>query len=155
MASLSLSLLATKIVCAGGRERRQKHYFLINQLALIEMVYLFCQLTHQVYDGVLQSGEAYDLEMRILHLRRGDHNFYLEAGAIDRYGSRGGTVAPAESKTVRVEAHYGIDTPGRAAFLIVAELYAWMGFEEERIPYTIELESVRSINPDQIVEAGQ
>lgn len=138
-----------------GRERRQEERFLVNQLALIEMTYLFCQFTYQVYEDTLEPGELLDLGMRILRLRRGDQNFFLEAGALDRIGGRDEAAAPAESTAARAEVRFGVDSPGRAAFLLVAELYAWMGFEEERIPYTLDVEGVRSIDPEQIAEAGQ
>lgn len=138
-----------------ARQNRQQSYYLINQLALIEMVYLFFQLIQRVYEDTLQPGEAYEVEMRILHLRRGNHNFHLEAGALDRYGGREEAEASAESRVIRVELHYGADSPERAAFLLVADLYTWMGFEEERIPYTTVTDGLRVIDSGEIVTVGE
>ncbi|MBZ0145141.1 MAG: hypothetical protein K8F56_16340 [Rhodocyclaceae bacterium] len=138
-----------------GREDRQESRFLINQLALIEMVYLFSLFSQQVYEGVLQPGEIYDLEMRVLRLRQGNHNFYLEAGVLHRHGGHDEAEAHTESRQERAELRYGADTPGRAAFLLLAELYAWMEFEEERIPYAADVDGVKSIDPTQITAAGQ
>jgi hypothetical protein len=129
--------------------------YLINQLALVEMTYLFCLVSQRLYEGHLQVKERFELQMQILRLKKGDQTFDLEPGPLDGFGAASLRQAPTSSKIFRTEVSYGLDAPGRAAVLLLSELYNWMGYEEDRIPYTALYEGVRIIDPEKIVRAGR
>lgn len=139
-----------------GRPARQQRSYLINQMWLVEKTYLFCLLMQRLYDGHLQPGEIVFLQMEILRVQKGDQNFFLlEPGPLDTYGRSDSCQAPAASEIFEVEIRYGVDLPERAAILLLSELYTWMGYEEERIPYTTASDGVRVVDRKQLVAAGR
>ena len=137
-----------------GRAERQVDSYLINQMALVEMTYLFCKALRLLYEGRLQSGECFDLQMKILRLGKGVKNFLLEPGPLDGFGGPSIEQAPSVSRTFHTEVRYDLDSPERAAVLILSELYNWVGYEESSVPYTAVVDGRRVIEPEQILRAG-
>jgi hypothetical protein len=135
-----------------ARKERQNDHFLINQLALVEMTYLFCLLVQILCGDKLASGEQVELQLQICRLGKGNNNFLLETGTLNDW-SMDVRQAPADSVLVRSEVRYGIDSPERWAVIILFELYAWFGYEEDQIPYTIVTEEGRVVDPSQISTA--
>ena len=140
-------------LCWGRRERQVTAY-LINQLALVEMTYLFSLVAQQLYEGQLHTGDQLELHLRILRLKKGDRNLYLESGALDSFCGMDVRQAPSDSKLIRCEFSYNGVSPERAAVLLLSELYAWFGFEEDQIPYTTVSEEGRIVDPESISSVG-
>lgn len=120
-----------------GRERRQTNAYLINQVALVESVYLFTLLVSQLYSEHLEAGDEVALEIRALRMSREGIPFNLEGGRADRWSSVAGTKsAPAGEMSLSTKFSLISDMPERAAVLLLSEVYSWFGFEEDKIPYT-------------------
>jgi hypothetical protein len=138
-----------------SRKERQLEAYLINQMALVEMTYLFCLVAQHLYEDHLQAGERFELQMQILRLNKGAQNFILEPGPLEGFRTAQIQQAQTASRTFSTGVCYGLDLPKRAAVLLLSELYNWLGYEENQIPYTTLSEGVRVIDPEQISRAGQ
>lgn len=138
-----------------GRSQLQRDGYLINQVALVEMTYLFCLLVKRLYEGHLRQEESFDLQMQLLRLSMAGRNFVLQPGALNGFGSGHWQPAPTGSMTFETDVCFGIHCPERMAVLLLSELYTWMGYEESRIPYTADNEGARVVDPEQIRMLGQ
>lgn len=132
-----------------GRENRQRNIYLINQIALVESVYLFTLLTYRLYSDQVDANDEVGLEMRILRTNQEKIPFVLEAGRLDRWTSVVGTKsAPDGNMSVSTKFLFGTDSPERAAVLLLSEVYSWFGFEEDKIPYTKVTPAGRVVDTD-------
>jgi len=119
-----------------GRPGRQQHSLLINQIALIEYVYLFCCLAHSIHSSQMQENEKVMIGAEILNLSLNGTPPKLEPGHPDRFGGfSSAKSAPEGSGKVTCEVNLS-DLPERAAFLLLSEIYIWFGIETDKIPLT-------------------
>jgi hypothetical protein len=129
-----------------GRQERQREAYLINQLVLIEMSYLFSLFVDIAFEGHLEPSSEVRMDLKMLRLALNSNHSYLESGPLSSYGSFNKKQAPNETFEGSIVYRYKEVSPERVAVLIIAEVYAWFGFEEECIPYTISAEEGRIIN---------
>jgi hypothetical protein len=119
-----------------GRPGRQQQSFLINQIALIEYVYLFCSLAHSVYSSQMQENEKIIIGAELSNLLMNGTPPRLELGYPDSYGGLNpAKSAPEGSGKFMCEINLSV-SPERAAFLLLSEIYAWFGIETDKIPLT-------------------
>lgn len=138
-----------------GRPKRQTTAYLINQIVLIENVYLFTLMLEHTYSGHLDPGETIRLEIQLLRMAINDQPCRLEPGPVDSYTSyMAERSASAESKVLTCEVKFKQVSPERVAILLLSELYAWFGFEEDRIPYSKQSEEGRIVDVDALIQFG-
>lgn len=140
-------------LCWGRRERQQEA-FLINQLALIEMVYLFACFINRVFEQHLETGSKIRIDFGLLQLAANGNFCHLEPGPLGRFGGLSVQQASAETFEGSVTYDYKEDVPERIAVLLISEIYAWFGFEEERVPYTNNSSAGLIIDKDALISAG-
>ena len=136
-----------------GRRERQSEAFLINQLALIEMVYLFVNFVEKVFEQHNDNGSKIRIDLEILRLTINGNNCFLEPGPLGG-GRTGVKQASAETILKSVEYNHIEDVPERVAMLLISDIYAWFGFEEDRVPYTIQSSEGMIIDKDALSSAG-
>jgi hypothetical protein len=138
-----------------GRKERQATANLINQLVLVETVYLFFRFCYAVYDATAGRTSAISVELELLRTSSEGRDCVLERGAISDWGGTRMKPAPGQSKTFSITVNRTIDSPERSALLLLSEIYAWFGFEEDQIPYTAGTGGDRVIDPEGLVAAGK
>ena len=131
-----------------GRRDEQQQALLINQLALVEMTYLFTLLAYRAYAGLLTKCSEFDLVLGLHHLARDGINCSLQGGKLG--SGRPKKIAPAADEEFKCTIRFYMDSPERAAFLLVAEVYAWFGLDADQVPYSIGAEGGRKIDPNSI-----
>lgn len=134
-----------------GRSNRQMDGRLINQVALVESVYLFVLLFFTACREEKDFNGTARLQLRLLGMEENGKPALLESGPASRSSSLLGVKrAASSSMNFECEVSLGKHDPERAALLLLAELYAWFGFEEDKIPYTRSTNAGRSIDPEVI-----
>jgi hypothetical protein len=119
-----------------GRPARQQQSFLINQIALIEYVYLFCGLAHSVQFSQMKENEKVVLGAELSNLSMNGTPPRLEPGYPDSYGLlNAAKSAPEGSGKFTCEIDLSVSSE-RAAFLLLSEIYIWFGIETDKIPLT-------------------
>lgn len=142
-------------LCWGRRHRQEDHY-LVNQLFLVEVTYLFCRFVRDLYSGTLAPGENVELRLEVRNLAKGTSNtFLLESGPLSGYASLGLGEAPAGGVQVESGVTYEDETSERWAAKLLSEFYAIFGYEEDRIPYTKVDGEVRVVDPELILAGGR
>ena len=124
---------------------------MINQLALIEMTYLFLVFAKRVYAESVGSKSGVHVRLKLYRIAEGGH-FYLENGPLSRWQdgtAREATSDPAEVRLVVP----GDESPERSAFVVLSELYALFSHDNDQIPYATEGPSGLQIDPQQIISA--
>lgn len=128
-----------------GRPARQEQNFLINQIALIEYVYLFCLLINSIYSQQIEDNDKISLRAKILNLTRNGNPPKLESGYPDQFGFSARFKSAPDSPSEFTCDFDHTTTPERAAFLLLAEIYAWFGIETDKIPLTTQDENKNRI----------
>ena len=89
-------------------------------------------------------------------MSEGENPLRLEPGALERYGSWAEPhEAPRESGVFIATVDIDAVTAERAAILLLAEVYLWFGFEEDRIPYTTGEGENRVVDVEAIVNVSR
>lgn len=140
-------------LCWGRRERQSKA-FLINQLALIEMVYLFVSFVDKIFEQHVETGSKIQIDLGMLRLAVNGNTCLLEPGPLGGFGRTGVKQAPAETYLGSVTYNYKEDVPERIAALLISDVYAWFGFEEDRVPYTTKSSAGLIIDKDALISVG-
>jgi hypothetical protein len=125
----------TEGLCWGNRKRQERHG-LINQLALIEMVYSFCIFCENAYRSELEDGDEFNLQLNIQQRDQFQHPFLLEPGPLKQFSGNIARESPSHSLSVKAQLIYGSQSPERWAIILLSEFYALFGYEEDLIPYT-------------------
>jgi len=146
------AVTATSNGLAWGSEKIQPFRLRVNPVALIEKIYLFCVLVANVMDDPLLANIFVDEAILFRNLEHENTHAVLKAGNIDSWGARSGTAPSAQGDLVEEEL-MPVNEPERAAYLLVARVYAWFGLDEDAIPYKInvtgrqiiDVEAIRSL----------
>lgn len=64
------------------------------------------------------------------------HPFLLEPGPLKQFSGNIARESPLPSLSVKAKLIYGLESPERWAIILLSELYALFGYEEDLIPYT-------------------
>jgi len=114
----------------------QFHNRIINQLCLIETIYLFTTFTMQLYEDATPKPKkiAYRLEIRNM-TRDGINPGLIPGPLLKRMWTSDSVRATSGSKVITVEHSIENSAAGEIAFKLVSEFYAWMGLDADKIPY--------------------
>jgi hypothetical protein len=124
----------------------------INQLALIEVTYLFAVFYREVLKDMPQVPQTVQFLAKLsnMHQTGTGRRFHLTPYAVS-YHPTGGKLAPDDNwlfpEILQNAADYN---PGVVAYNIVKEIYLWFGFELDKIPYTENTNGILSISADKI-----
>lgn len=122
----------------------------INQLVLIETSYLFALLTKEVLHKATLTPQSVLYRLG-LHRMTLQGNCLLFPGPLNPF-SHGGKTASGSDASFTTTALLD-DDPAYPAFRLVAEVYHWFGFEDDKIPYTsVNEKGQRFIDPGRIIE---
>jgi len=119
-----------------GRPGRQQQSFLINQIALIEYIYLFCVLAHSVHLSQMQENEQVTIGAELSNLSMDGVPPRLEPAYPDSYGDLNPPKSASEGSGKFMCEISSSTSPERAAFLLLSEIYVWFGIETDKIPLT-------------------
>jgi hypothetical protein len=114
-----------------GRPQKQTNYYLINQIALIEYVYLFCRFVHEVHASSAKEDFKLRLQFNLFDMAFNENPPRLEPGLPETLRS------PKAADEARVEVSCDVDAgigPDRAAFQLLSEIYWKFGFETDNMP---------------------
>ena len=128
---------------------------LINQLVLIENIYLFTLLVSQALGTRIPGDCDVGYRAELADVGSNEVSCYLESGPLGDW--RDAPKRSANAASINVQATVPIATlPGRTAYLILSEIYLRFGFELDRIPYTKVVDDIgETIDPMAIVKAGR
>jgi hypothetical protein len=138
-----------------GRASAQAEESWINQLFLVENVYLFTQFVARAYEGRLPTDFEISYRLLLLNVCSPARRCVLTSGPLDRWGY--GSTHREEEPNVSISLKGARTmTPERVAFLLLSELYAWFAFDITQIPYTKETSTEgHVIDMDALLTAGK
>jgi Putative DNA-binding domain len=107
----------------------------INNIALTEVTYLFCNLALKIFEhSVPQPGKLeFRLGLRRLITQGGPCR--LSARRPNRMFPDAGNAAPEDQVIIQRTVQGLSEDPGVISYGLLAELYAWFGFETVQLPY--------------------
>lgn len=134
-----------------GRYTPDMNYLRINQIALIESTYLFVKLSEMIFSNHINtplSEVEYVLELQNMTVN--GQSCRLSSGAREAYFSSDLRRAPDTGGLFAIRSSVSNFRPGKIAFELIREVYRWFGFEDDKIPYTMQIEDHKEINPEAI-----
>lgn len=129
----------------------------INQLALVESVFLFTSLSQKVFEHANPQPRELEYRLEIRNMTVNSKPCILAGGPLDKSGFGFGSTfhSAEEASKVFVIKWRGRIEPGRVAFQLVAQLYQWFGFTHDQIPYSEGTGDRRMISPQEILRLNQ
>jgi hypothetical protein len=123
----------------------------INNLALVETTYLFCDLVFKLYPLSSPPTETVTLQLALMDMSVDGVPCKLQPQELNQPGLYDDwRPAPASEKTVCVEVQLANSDAGDAAFRLVAQLFTWFSFDEEVVPYADRSTTSPKITPQSI-----
>lgn len=124
-------------------------------LAFIEFITNTLSFFRLVLADMRIEPQALQVEIRLCNLFRDRAETSLPDGPINNLGwTSGSKQAPSDEWSRTISLDPTTYEPGRAAFLLLREVYAWFGHPEEAIPYTTGTGDNKSIDVAAIKELG-
>lgn len=120
---------------------------IINPIALLESVYLFCLLTQQVQQHTDPRNCGIKMTIKVQGM---DERFVMRAGVVGSFGwNFGGSAHGAPKASVSAEESWpGPVEPAILAFRVARKLYEWFGLAHDQIPYTTGEGEERRLDTD-------
>lgn len=123
----------------------------INNIALTETTYLFCDWALKVFEHA--EPRPVELKFRIMfaNMNLGGHSFALSNVPLTHFtfGARGRTAPMAEGQHFEIDADATMH-PGVIAYLLLADVYNWFGFDSDSLPYADRHAEPFAIDPTQL-----
>lgn len=119
----------------------------INQLALLESIYLFVNLAFHVYKMANPLPENIEFKIILQNLNKVNPHI-LKGGPLDSFGSDHN--APENYSKFCLGVKYKDLDVDLTAYRLVSQVYEWFGLAHDQIPYVKEIDGVRKIDPEQI-----
>jgi hypothetical protein len=119
----------------------------IHPLAFIEYVTNILKFYRLVLADARIAPQTLQIGVRFANLHRGNQVLSLPHGTVNNMGwTSGDKPAPVTewSRTILVDA--SVFDVGRAAFLMLRDIYVWFGHPEEAIPYTTGIGDEKAID---------
>lgn len=129
----------------------------INQLVLIEATYLFVELVRQIMGYFDSKPERIRISLGLRNMTVGGTPCGLIPGPVDSDSWKfGGDIhrAPGSDNRWTVIWQTQNFEPGVIAMDLIKRVYAWFSIEEDRIPYTEQLEGQRVISRKMLEQIG-
>jgi len=125
----------------------------INNLALAETTFLFSQLAVKLFEHAVPQPEKVTFSLELAGMTILGKPCSLNPYRPDPYGlwlDEQRRYAPADGRRVAVESERVGADPGVVSYRLLAELYAWFGFEAVEMPYVDRATTPPSIDPNQL-----
>lgn len=124
----------------------------INNLALTETVYLFCDWSLKVYRNAVPLPSRFRIRVMVLEMAVNGRPFSLNPYRQDEFtihdGRRAAPVATGQHFEIDVES--AAADPGVMAYQLLSDVYAWFGFNAAEMPYVNREQQPTRIDPAQI-----
>jgi hypothetical protein len=137
-------------LCWGTRHD-ERMALKINNIALTETTYLFCDWALKTYQHAVPVPARFKIRMMLSEMNTITGSFNLSPGRLTRFNALfPGTPAPDPmGMHVEVEAESNAH-PGVIAYRLLADLYAWFGYNEADMPYADRDSQPPEIDPSQL-----
>ncbi len=147
--TLVFGVIAEKDFLTWGRIENDLR---INSLALIETIYNFVTLFKLVTEKSVPKPSEVSIRIKLHDLHLGGEKSFMVPYTVGAFGSRGQHDAPDNNfeTTVFVDLSKSEFDLGRVSYHVVEEVYLWFGMDSNMIPYVIEKDGLKSIDPAQI-----
>lgn len=129
----------------------------VNPLALAEPVYLFAELTRQIYEQSTVKPGRIAYRVSFSRLVENGELAKLSEGPLEPIFFESGEpfVAPGpEMERTVIWEHPEVDS-GAVAYRLLQEVYHWFGISDSGIPYTRRIkETTTVVDPEELIKAG-
>jgi hypothetical protein len=130
----------------------------INNLALTETVYLFCDWALNVYKFAAPQPGLLNFRMIFSDMAPDGKPFNLSPYAVNTYGFRFNDDSRPSPIPYGIQIETNEDfakaDPGTVAYALLKDFYIWFGFEANRVPY-VNREKEPRIDPGLIVSSAK
>jgi hypothetical protein len=127
----------------------------INNLALTETVYLFCDWALDIYKSAKGKPTQLNFRMMFSDMAPGGRPFRLNSAPAGTFEFRyfdGGRPAPDPAgQHFEITTDFTSAEPGVIAYQLLFDLYTWFGFESSQVPYVNRNKLPARIDPDLII----
>jgi hypothetical protein len=108
----------------------------INNIALTEMIYIFCELALQLFSLPKPPPSRLTIQLGFSNMRLGDRLACLSPYRPTDFNLwEGWREAPRDAATFEITFGLLDQNPGAISYSLVSKVYSWFGFEEEQVPY--------------------
>jgi hypothetical protein len=128
-----------------GMDSTASSGLIINNLALAEMTYLFSDLALKIFQYPVPKPLKLNICLGLATMMPERQPFYLSSKRPNRIFPDRGNAAPGDSKTVKREFERASADAGFVTYNLLADLYAWFGFEADQMPYTNRLAQIYQV----------
>lgn len=124
----------------------------INNLALTETVYLFCDWSLKVYRNAVPPPNRFKIRVMLSDMTVHGRSFSLNPYRQNEFTiSEGRRTAPvATGQHFEIEVESATADPGFLAYQLLSDIYAWFGFNAAEMPYVNRKQQPPRIDPAQI-----
>jgi hypothetical protein len=141
-------------LCWGMRSSEHPGLW-INPLALAETVYLLCDWASKIYEYARPLPDAFRVRLMLSDMTTDGEPVSLSPYGpdnINQYGHRRSAPAGQSGQHFEIEVERATARPGVTAHRLLADLYAWFGFNTAQMPYASTDDQEAVIDPAQIVQ---
>jgi Schlafen, AlbA_2 len=107
----------------------------INNLALAETTYAFCNLVLKIFEHAIPQLSKLNLCLGLMSMTTPGGPCSLSSRRISRIFPDRGNAAPGDHAKIRGEFERASSDAGTLSYGLLADLYAWFGFEADQMPY--------------------
>jgi len=130
-----------------GTERTGFPDLQINNIALAETTYLFCDWALKIYQHAEPKPARVKFRLMFADMQRNGNSFDLNSQPLTGldFGFQGRPAPMAEGQHFEIETE-ATASPGVVAYQLLAEVYVWFGFNSDDMPYADRTGAPFSIN---------
>jgi hypothetical protein len=124
----------------------------INNLALAETVFLFCDWSLKVYEQAVPTPQRFKIRAMLSDMAVNGRPFTLNPFRPNDFNldeDRHPAPLPA-GQHFEIEVERAADNAGTMAYRLLSDIYAWFGFNAEEMPFTDRQEQPPRIDPAQL-----
>jgi schlafen family protein len=124
----------------------------INNIALTELTYLFCDLALKVFEHSVPQPARLEFRLGLTGMITKGGSSRLSSRRPNRMWPDGGNAAPGDGVIVRNTIEGLSADPGTISYALLAQLYAWFSFDAIQVPYVKRDEQPPKIDPTLITQ---
>jgi hypothetical protein len=125
-----------------GMESTASTGLIINTLALTEAVYLFSLFSLMAFELSVPKPVRLTFYLGLTTMMPGKRPFYLSSKRPNRIFPDRGNAAPEDSNRIKGEFERASADAGVISYQLLADLYAWFGFEADQMPFTNQVAQI-------------
>lgn len=137
-----------KDLLSWGRYYDEKETLKINDYALIEMAYLFCELGKRVFSSIEPTPQSFIARLELRNMSSGDKPCRILATQRMTHLIK---EAPSDGENFEFNIGNEFYDTGSAAFMFVSKVYEWFGVDYDRIPLIGNADGKFFIDSEQII----